>query len=55
MIVKGIKNSYSEIEAFFKAMAENMPHLLYLAEKDPARNTSFLMEIVKPSLISRDP
>lgn len=43
MIVKGIKNSYDEIESFFKTMVETMPHLMYLAEKDPARNTSFLL------------
>jgi hypothetical protein len=43
MIVKGIKNSFDEIVAFFKTMIETMPHLLYLAEKDPAKNTSFLL------------
>jgi hypothetical protein len=32
-----------------------MPHAMYLCEKDPAKNTEFLLEIVKPTLISRDP
>lgn len=32
-----------------------MPHLLYLAEKDPTQNTTLLLQLIKPSLISRQP
>jgi hypothetical protein len=55
MIVKGIKNSYEEIEYFFHTLIENMPHLIFLCEKDPSTNTAFILEVAKPSLISREP
>lgn len=43
MIVKGIKNSYDEIIGFFKTMIETMPHLMYLAEKDPEKDTTLII------------
>lgn len=35
-------------------MAHKMPQIMYLVEKDPENNIQFLLQVLKPSLISRE-
>ena len=35
MFVKGIKGSFDEIENFLTDIADRMPQIMYLIEKDP--------------------
>lgn len=38
MLVKGIKGSFDEISSFLFEMADRMPQIMYLVEKDPEKN-----------------
>lgn len=55
MIVKGIKNSYAEVLSLIDAMINAMPQLMFLCEKSPEKNTEFFLDLIKPTLISREP
>lgn len=55
MIVKGVKNSFEEIVKFVEETRSLMDKIMYLAEKDAEKNLEFLLQIFKPTLISRDP
>ena len=54
MIVKGIKGSYDEIMDFLNFLLQEIPHIVYLSEKDPEKNYEFFLQILKPTLISRE-
>lgn len=54
MVVKGIKNSFSEILDMLETLIKELPKLMFLCEKNPETNTEFLLDLIKPTLISRD-
>ena len=54
MIVKGIKGSFDEIISFIQESIKKMDKIVYISEKDAEKNMQFLLQVFKPTLISRD-
>lgn len=53
MVVKGVKNSFEDILNLLDGFDDQMSQLVNYAEKDPEKHTEFLLDLIKPTLISR--
>ena len=53
MVVKGVKGSFDEILSLLELMRTEIAKLMYLAETEPERNYQFMLDLIRPTLISR--
>lgn len=54
MVVKGIKNSFEEILNMLAFFIKEISKLMFQCEKSPEKNTQFFLDLIKPTLISRE-